>query len=163
MESPLGKQLRYDEALEQLGERLSREARKAVSAWRAADSEYERLLGAGASRALRLARSVSPSCGGTKGSIPFVANTIAMPRFRQHYHEGPFDGHEEVVDQTFLEPDLQRHDSRTDSWHHYAIVTPLPDFTNDPEPYDVHYKHMAQFDPESDYVERVAKRRARGD
>jgi hypothetical protein len=60
-----------------------------------------------------------------------------------------------------LEVDLQRKDPRTGGWHHYALVQPLPDFTNDPEPYDLHYRHVQEFDPDSDYLEKVAELRSR--
>jgi hypothetical protein len=82
-----------------------------------------------------------------------------MPQFIYHYEEVPFDGHDETVDEPFLQPDIARRDPRTDTWHHYALVTPLPDFSAS-EPYDLYYKHLSQFDQTGDYMDRVAKRRA---
>lgn len=42
--SSAGKQLRYDKALELLGDNASRETRDAVAAWRRAEKVYERVI-----------------------------------------------------------------------------------------------------------------------
>jgi len=80
-----------------------------------------------------------------------------MFRFHITYIDGPLDGHSEERQRAGLEPDINCQDPQTGSWHHYAICA-LPEINEEPVP--VEYRHVAEYDPTSGYLEEVAARRA---
>jgi hypothetical protein len=77
--------------------------------------------------------------------------------FSVKYINGPLDGHVEERQRPALESDLNCEDPRTGSWHHYTLRS-LPSF--DREPIEVEYRHVAEYDPTSSYLEEAARWRS---
>jgi hypothetical protein len=71
---------------------------------------------------------------------------------RREFIEGPLDGHSETVEVEGWEPDLSLRDVRSGTWHHYALAD-VPDTSRTPP--RLLYRHVSEFDPESDYYQQV--------
>lgn len=84
---------------------------------------------------------------------------MSMFRFRASFVEGPLDGHVQESERPGLEPDIAVQDPATGLHHHYALAD-MPDVGGD-EPYELRYRWVSEFDPESDYFQQVADVRAR--
>lgn len=74
--------------------------------------------------------------------------------FKRTYIDGPLDGLIETITREGLEVDVTCTDG-ADRAHHYRLAS-LP---TDQEPIEVSYRYVGEFDPRSDYVEKVGAER----